>query len=188
MRNLISNHQEEVINDNNQRELDIVLGDLTQEKNNQIIKYNETIQNLDPVYANLNPLNHIIVRVVLKEMQRTESGLLKPNTIFVKKPTESGFGYIAEMESPFPYTLKAIIVAVPDQFKDKFKSGQFVYLNEEQVEAVALGKGNNAAIRIKNVFTHPEFFVESGTPSEPANQHYGYLKVNPYNIDFIVND
>jgi len=188
MRNLLSQHQDADVATmpGNEREIDIKINSLIEEKQEQIINYNKEITTLNPDYTSLKPIRNIIVRVVLKEMERTSSGLLLPTNIFVKRSTEAGYGFMGEMESPFPYSQKAVVVALPLDFTGDLKVGQFVYLSKEQVEATAMGKGNNAAIKIANCFTHPELYKSIQIPTEPINEHYGYLKINYFDIDFIL--
>jgi hypothetical protein len=146
-----------------------------------ILDYNTNVINLDPSYTSLKPINKLLVRVFLKEIKVTESGLIIPNTEMVKRPTHSGYGSIDEVESPFPYSQKAVVVAVPPFVKD-IEPGDIVYLNTKPIKPEVVGTGQEAMITIPNAFIHPELGSELTTDfNSPL---YGYLKINYTDIDF----
>lgn len=168
------------------REKDIEVSDYNDELNNQIIKYNSEIFNLDPEYTSLRPLKKLIVRVFLKEMKRTNGGLLIPNVVMVKKPTQSGIDYVGEVEAP-PYSKKAIVVAVPKHFEEYMKPGTVIILEDEVIEASVLGRSQEATVRIKNAFVHPEKNL-SQFPENPSSADYGYLAIPYEAISFIIQN
>lgn len=146
-----------------------------------ILDYNSTVTTLDTQFTSLKPINKLLVRVFLKEIKVTESGLIIPNTEMVKRPTHSGYGSIDEVESPFPYSQKAVVVAVPPFVKD-IEPGDIIYLNNRPVKPEVVGTGQEAMITIPNAFIHPELGTELTT--DFTNPSYGYLKINYTDIDF----
>jgi len=149
-----------------------------------IKQYNKNILELDPEYTKLKPMQKVLVRVFLKELRKTEDGLYLPNTEFVRLKTHAGVGYVGEVESPFPYSQKAVVVSVPDSVTT-IKSGDIVYLSNKPIQAVPDGSGNEARITIPNAFIHPELGDDLST--NPNDRLYGYLQVNYFEIDFKLN-
>lgn len=152
------------------------------EFNSKIKLYNTLIEDLDPRFTSLTPVSKVLVRVFLKELT-VENGVYIPNTTFVKLPTHQGSGYVGEVQNPFPYSKKAIVVAAPES--TDFKAGQIVILSANPITAVSTGSGKEATITIPASFTHPDIDIEL-TP-DVNNPNYGYLLVDRYAIEFILN-
>jgi len=151
----------------------------SKEQNEKILVYNQGLRNIDPIYASVQPLQDILVRVFLIEPSISESGFITPHTEILPVPTNLGVGQYAEAESPFPYSKKAIVVSVPQDFT-KLKQGDIVYLSGNPVEAKIIGSAQNAYFKVKN-----EFFMSDtikNTPLDIASPHYGYLMVSSYDI------
>lgn len=151
-----------------------------------IERYNSNIMNLDSLYSELQPINDVLLRVFLLVPEKTANGLVVPFKKFVPIPTKAGVGSWAEVESPFPYSTKAIVVSAPIENK-YFKAGQIVQLANDQVEAQVVGSGEDAYIRIKNGFMHPDSNLTIA-PKDPNNIHYGYLLVPSYEIKTIIKN
>jgi len=152
-----------------------------------VIEYNKNVLKLDDEYLNLTPRSKILVRVFLNELEKTEGGVLIPNREMVQAPTANGVGVVGEIESPFPYSRKAVVVSIP-HFVTDLSPGDIVLLSKRPVEAIALGKGDNASIRIPYGFTHPDLYKkEGGIPTDPKDRNYGYLTVPTQELEFTLN-
>lgn len=187
-RDLLAKYQKEDIPQTNgtevTREKDVDTFDYNEQVNEKILEYNKNILTLDPKYTSLKPLKKIIVRVFLKDMKRSAGGFLLPNVVMVKRQTNSGMGAVAgEIEAP-PYSKKAVIVAVPAHYKDYMPVGTQIYLEEDVIEAHAVGTSQEALIRIKNAFVHPEAGLNQ-IPQTPDHEDYGYLAIPYEAISFI---
>lgn len=155
-----------------------------EDHNNKLKEYNTKINEIDKLYSSLNPRFDVLVRVYVNPME-VKDGVLMPNTVPVKAPTNSNVGYIGAMETSHPYSKKAVVIAVPEEIKD-LKVGDTVVLSETPVKAQAVGKGDNAYILIPNRFIHPDeankYPVEQPIPVDPTDRNYGYLLVKPFDI------
>lgn len=151
----------------------------SKEFNDQILNYNLNLKTINPKYSNVLPLQDILVRVYLIEPEVTESGFIISHKEILPIPTNLGAGQYAEAESPFPYSRKAIVIQVPQDFT-KLKQGDVIYLSGNPVEAKIIGSAQNAYFKVKN-----EFFLSDSlksTPVDVTSEHYGYLMVSPYDI------
>jgi len=151
----------------------------SKEQNEKILNYNRSLRTIDQTYASVQPLQDVLVRVFLIEPEVTESGFIVPHKEILPVPTNLGVGQYAEAESPFPYSKKAIVISVPQDFT-KLKQGDIVYLSGNPVEAKIIGSAQNAYFKVKN-----EFFMSDtikNTPLDINSPHYGYLMVSPYDI------
>lgn len=155
-----------------------------EEFNEKLKEYNQNITNLNPKYSKLVPRQKVLVRVFTKELEVTESGIYIPNIERVPIPTQSGFGSIGEVESPYPYATKAVVVAVP-AFMQDLKPGMVVQLGEAPTKGVPMGGGSGAAIVIPKNYTHYEY-NQAAPPTDPENEHYGYLLVDSRDIEIIL--
>lgn len=159
------------------------------EYNDKLIAYNEKVAELDPKYSSLKFRNQILVRVFVRPMVKDDNGVLLPNRAPVYAQTQSGLGVIGEMENPYPYENKAVLVCVPDKpgYED-LKQGEIVYLKDNPVRAISVGKGDRAEIRIPNSFIHPDDRSKYMTAAaeDPSDPNYGYVKVDNYEIEIIL--
>lgn len=166
--------QEEIVTSNIKDEV------YSEEQRNKIVNYNLNVQYLNPRYAKLKPIKDVIVRVFLHEPEVTEGGLIMPHKEVVPLPTSNGYGNWAEVESPFPYSRRGVVVAVPEEMKN-IKAGDIVQLASNPVEAKVIGNSNNATVRVKNEF----FLADSNlrhTPYDVSSEHFGYIIVPIYDI------
>lgn len=146
---------------------------VSQEELNAIYEYNSNIVNLDADYANVTPMSKILVRLFLHEPNKTENGLLEPYKQLIPVQTNSGVGSLYHIESPFPYSNKAVIVAVPLGYTS-IKPGDIVQLESNPIKPVSNGHGANATVSIPHAYMHtsaPSLEI----PRDPTNKHYGYL-------------
>ena len=159
------------------------------DQNQKLVDYNANIKKINDKYSNLKMRFDVLVRVFVNPMEVGESGVLKPNSIPVSAPTNSGVGYIGQIHNPFPYTPKAVVVSIPDEIKD-LKVGDIVILADSPVKAVAIGRGDQATITIPNKFVHPDeankYPLDAPIPTDPSDENYGYLIIKPYDIKIIL--
>jgi hypothetical protein len=151
-----------------------------------IKEYNENIGKLDPEYKSLAPISKIIVRCYHIETERTESGLILEPKLEVEVPTQAGYGIIGTVKSPYAYQKKAIIVAVPERYKNDentpFKVGAIAQLSTTPLRPIK--KGKDVDFDLPNGFTHHSY-QHPVPPKSIKNKHYGYLLVSPHEIDAI---
>lgn len=153
--------------------------DYSETFNNKLKAYNANIKNLDPLYANLKPFSSkILVRVVVDTLKQTEDGIYIPYQTIVRVRTQNGMGNFEMIESPYPYSRRAVVVAVPPGF-ETVKPGDEIVLASKHIEARVEGQGKDYSIVIPGAFIHPDFagFV---LPRDPEDRHYGYLLVDFY--------
>lgn len=151
--------------------------------NNKLKKYNDNILTLDSTYSSLKPRNKVLVRVYAKEMVN-KGGVLIPTQQRVMMRTQSGYGHIGTMDSPYPYSRKAVVIAVPEYVTD-LKSGDIVELTGNPVKAIAIGSGNESSITIPKAYMSNEYPHEE-PPTDPENKHFGYLLIDNQEISMIL--
>ncbi len=181
MNQLVKEHREEKaytrlsaeIDDDFVEEAPIV----TQEELQAIFTYNTSVTTLDTDYASLTPTSKILVRVFLHEPNKSEDGLFEPYKQLIPVQTNANVGTLYHIESPFPYSNKAVIVAVPDGYTS-IQPGNIVQLESNPIKPIASGNGANAIVQIPHGYMHvtaPSLEI----PRDPTNKHYGYLLI-PY--------
>jgi hypothetical protein len=186
MKDLLNEHRKKDGNIKNQQ-IDLASNSIkdelmTQEQLQAVFKYNESVTELDTLYTSVRPLNKVLVRVFLLEPSKTENGLLIPHKQVLPVPTNSGVGSLMEMESPYPYSNKAVIVSAPQMVS--VKPGNIVQLESAPVRIS--GVGHNASIVVPYGYMHPD--ANSVIIStDPANRHYGYLLVPSHEIMVVLN-
>lgn len=148
----------------------------TQEELLQIAAYNKAIMTLDEDYKSIVPMSKVLVRVFLLEPHVTENGLLEPHKQVIPIPTQSGVGSLMEIESPFPYANKAVVVAIPQLPMYAVQPGDIVQLESNPVKPLVSGRGANATIHIPASYMHPSA-PSLNIPQDPNNKHYGYLLI-----------
>lgn len=154
-------------------ELDIQ--EISQEELNAIYKYNSEVTNLDSDYMSVLPMSKVLVRVFLLEPNKTENGILEPHTQLLAVPTNSGYGSVMQIESPFPYSNKAVIVAIPPTFS-LIKPGDIVQLENNPVKPIVTGSGANASVHVPYAYMHPSANTIE-IPKTCTDKHYGYLLI-----------
>lgn len=145
----------------------------------QIKEYNANITTIDPTYASVIPLAAYIVRVFLFEPKQ-ENGVLMPYKQLVSVPTMNGQAEFAEIESPYPYSNKAVIVSTPVT-SGLLKQGDIVQLASNPVKPQVQGRGHNATVAIPAAYIHPN----AGTfqiPTKLDDPNYGYLLIPIHEI------
>lgn len=138
--------------------------------------YNERIVELNPMYTELSPLQHVIVRCYHLEMKQV-SGVYIPTVIQAVTETMNGLGVVNTVSSPWQLSTRAIVIAVPPSVKH-LEVGDEVQLHQAAV-APATKNVNELSFHLPNGFMHhsaPGFEAESNIESP----HFGYLIVDAY--------
>lgn len=156
---------------------------LTEDDLQNIKNYNKNITNLDPLYSSVTPTTDVLIRVFLTEPKITESGFILPHKEIVPIKTANGIANWAEVHSDFPYSTKAVVVAVPNG--SNLEAGMIVQISPNQVKAEVVGASNNAFITIKSAFVHADG-GEVLPPKDITNRNYGYLLIPFYEIKAIL--
>lgn len=155
-----------------------------EEFNNKLIAYNERVTTLDEEFTKLKPFNKVMVRVFVNTLDTDSEGLLQPNVQLVPVPTRSGIGNVVEVENPFPYSRKAVVVAVPDGYANALTVGEVITLAHNQVKPKPVGSGDAFMINIDGAFIHPDFDDMNGfPPKDPDHKTYGYLLVDMFQLE-----
>lgn len=153
----------------------------TQSELESIAQYNNNITTIDDLYGSIKPLNKVLVRVFLLEPSKSENGLLSPQKQILPVSTNSGVGTLMEIESPYPYSNKAIVVASPGL--STVKRGDIVQLESAPVRVN--GAGHNAVVVIPNAYLHPDANTTI-VSTDPGSKHYGYLLIPSHEISVIL--
>jgi len=144
-----------------------------------ISDYNNNIHNIDELYSSVQPLGAYIVRVFLIEPEQS-NGVFVPYKQLVSVPTQNGMAEYAEIESPFPYSNRAIIVATPPT-SSFLSKGDVIQLGSNPVKPQVNGRGNNATVSIPSAYIHPDAKTYE-IPRKIDSKHYGYLIVPVHEI------
>lgn len=161
------------------------------EYNEKLNVYNKDIANFHKNYTDIRPVSKILVRAFVNPMEE-ENGVLIPNKVVVKAPTQAGLGAIGEVDNPFPFINKAIIVNLPSilnpELAQLLSVGDIVSVNQDLVAAKPIGKGHNAAVTLDRKYVHPDEVgkYDGGIVTEPDDDNYGYFLLDPYSIDVIL--
>lgn len=150
----------------------------TEEYNDQVLNYNKNLDNLDPQYTSIKPLHEILVRFYLHEPTKVGS-LVMPFKQVIPTQTKSGIQGYSEVESDFPFRLKAIVVSAPES--NPLKPGDKVILSRRAIQMNVIGTGANAKITVDQGFVHPDSMLHE-CPTDVTNQHYGYALVQYHEI------
>lgn len=155
----------------------------------EILDYNDKIKNLNPLYSELTPLSGFIVRCKYIAPTRSPGGLIMPNNIKVKVPTQNGLGTLATFDSPYAYQRVAVIVATSNNYLtskegNKLTAGAKVQLKDTPLRAKSLGKDDPVAFLV-NGFTHYSW-TDPNPPTDITNEHFGYLLIESRDMEVIL--
>lgn len=150
-------------------------------------EYNEKITELDPLYTVLSPVSKILVRCKVLVPYRSDGGLIMKPSVMVPIRTGNEIGWLDAKESPWPYSREAIIVALPEGYKERgvYKVGQIVQLTDGPVRARPTKGGEDAEIILPSGYAHP-LWKDAMFPQKVTDRHYGYILVNPSEIEMIL--
>lgn len=144
----------------------------------QVRSYNQNLKTLDPQYTSVLPLHEILVRFYLHEPQKV-GNLVMPFKQVVPVPTKSGVGSYEEIESDFPFRLKAVVISAPES--NPLKAGDEVMLSRRAIQMNIVGNGANRQILVEQGFVHPDSFLHD-VPTDVTSPHYGYGLVEYHQI------
>lgn len=140
--------------------------------------YNSNILNLDPRYAEMEPVNSIIVRYMIHVEQKLKSNLIIPNLATTAVPHKSG---MVKEGATDPYRFKqvAVIVAVPS-YEEHFKPGMLVQCVSPELI------GHSGEVKGYSVeYLHPDYPGKEG-PKNPDSPDFGYAIIPPNWIKVII--
>lgn len=148
------------------------------EKTEELIKnYNDNISVLDEDYKSVTPVHFAIVRAYHIEATKTKSGLIIAPKIPMKEMTQNGIGIRQTIDSPWAFSRKCVVVAVPEHV-NHIKSGDVVEINRRCV--LAEKPSVDAPAHLAHGFTLSDWY-DFEAPTDIANKHFGYLAVDPIN-------
>ena len=148
----------------------------TQEQKDRI-EYNKNIENHLDEYLNFEPTRKIVVRCFVMEYYE-QNGILQIPDIQVPVRTANGVGHKEFQKSPWPYSRKAVIVAVPKNH-DIYKPGDIVLL-ERGVTLTAPKQNSEMPFHMPKAFT-TDSWNDMEPPHSMKSEHYGYLILEPLN-------
>jgi hypothetical protein len=147
----------------------------------ELVDYNDNILNINGEYESIECRFKVLVRVFTKTLVKDENGLIVPNTIMLPIPTQNGVGNYGFVESPWPYSNRAVVIAAPNE--STLSKGDIILLDKDPVTGI-IGTGKNVMLKIPNSFVHPNHVDKyfGGVPTDPKDPNYGFLLVNDYDI------
>lgn len=139
------------------------------------IAYNQNINNHLDEYTNFVPTRKIIVRCYVMEYYM-ENGILQIPDLQVPVRTANGVGHKGFEKSPWPYSRKAVVVAVPPNH-DVYKPGDLVLL-DRGVTLTAPKQNSEMPFHMPKGFT-TDSWNDMEPPHSMKSEHYGYLILEP---------
>jgi len=135
--------------------------------------YNENIESFDEDYSSVVPTDmQLLIRLYAKE-PKLVNGLYEYNAPKVPVQTQAGTHIKEYVDSPYPFTKKAIIVAVSDRLKNEFKAGEIIQIADIPVHCPFPGKRD---VVPAFAYTHYEY-DNVQPPSDVDHKHFGYFLV-----------
>lgn len=138
------------------------------------IEYNQKINEHLEEYTSFKPLRKVIVRCYLMEAFDQNGVWIKPE-IEVHVKTSNGMGIKDTVYSPYPYSRKAVVVAVPEGMAS-LSVGDEVLL--ERGVVLSMKANENTPFHLPKAFTASSWF-DLEPPTNMKSPHYGYLIVEP---------
>lgn len=140
------------------------------------IDYNNRITELDPDYAAFKPYRNMIVRMFLIAPKVNESGIIESTGDRQVFAQGSQGTWIDPQKTSYPFSRKAIVVAVPEDNKT-FSPGDIILLDRHMV--VTERPSKDMPELVKFAFTLPEW-PDFHQPTDVKDKHYGYLCIDPF--------
>jgi len=165
-----------------------MVNDAASLKQEALIKeYNDKILELDPMYSTTKPIHKFLVRCFHLEMGRSPGGILLPPKVVINVPTQNGIGTLAEIDSPWMLSKKAVVVALDARTRNSdapiLKVGDIIQLGSNPIKGKKAGK--DFAITLQAAFMH-HTYEDVQPPTDITNPHFGYLLVSLMEIETIV--
>lgn len=132
-------------------------------------EYNSKLTDLDPIYAELDPLGDFIIRYAVRPIPITD-GLSTYQQRMVRGVTANGHPD-DPVPDPFEFQQVAVIVAAPEHEK-VLTPGSLV-----QVATADVYVDNRQVVGFKNNYVHPSY-TEPMVPQVCTHQHFGYAIVS----------
>lgn len=183
---LVAQQASASVNDAKSKSYEDGFNEDTFEYNDEVIEdlknYNKNIEDIDDIYKGVKPRFKVLLRCFVSEVRKDDNGLIIPNTIPIPIPTKSGMGDMALVETPWPYSKKAVVIAAPEG--SNLEKGDIVMLAKQPITGV-VGRGNNAMLSISDGFIHPDEQGKypAGFPTDPNDKNYGFLLKADYDIE-----
>ena len=144
-----------------------------------VVKYNEEIWPvIDERHKEFVPAKGLLVRCKCKNIL-DDNGTIIPNFDTIAIPTQNGIGFADNMVNPYPFSKRALVVAVSEQIAKTYQTGDIVSVSHK---ARYIGKnyGNhNYDIKLRGEFLHPDSEYNN-MPTDPLDEFYGYFIVYPF--------
>jgi len=139
----------------------------------EVSDYNGSISDFDTDYSEMQPNGlSVLVRLFAKE-PKLENGLYHYNSPQIAVQTTSGVGIKEYVNSPYPFTKKAIVVAVSPRLQSEYKPGELVQISD--IPVVCPFPGQKDVIPVYS-FLHYEY-DDILPPHEVTNKHFGYFMI-----------
>jgi hypothetical protein len=141
--------------------------------------YNKAIVNIDEDYARFIPNNRkILVRCKVLEYHVSKTGIVTKPDNLVAVRTQNGYGIKGLEENPYPYSVEAVVISVPEGY-DKYAKGNNVIIPKRNT--IATKENTEVPFHMPNSFMLPEW-KGLEPPTNMNNKHYGYLLLNDHDI------
>ena len=150
----------------------------TDEYMQQVLSYNKNLTTLDPLYTSVKPLHEILVRFYLHEPTLV-GNLVMPYKQTIPVATKSGQGTYTDIESDFPFRMKAVVVSAPES--NQLKAGDEILLSRKAIQMNIIGVGANAQLQVDQGFIHPDSNLHD-IPTDVSSQHYGYALIQYFEV------
>lgn len=151
----------------------------------QVDEYNATLKALDPKFANLIPINQVLVRCYLNKPYISPEGVIQPFPVMVTIPTAMG-PKATMVENDYNYDFKAVVVARPPSFS-QLLPGQTVIIKESAVRPQVVGDVKNGYFQVMpTAFNYPNGVPMVGTKF--GDRDFGYILVNYQDLVAILPD
>jgi hypothetical protein len=136
-------------------------------------EYNANIRDLDPLYANLSPLDGYIIRLMIRPYQKSSSGLLLTPTSEKVQTIRPGSHTPGELiDNPYEFDSLAVIVATP-VYEKTLVPGNVVQVVRPKPEVMG-----DQVVHYEFGYAHPEY-KDVQLPKSPKSRHFGYALI-PY--------
>ena len=137
--------------------------------------YNESILILDQNFRKVTPRYDILVRAFTRPLIK-DGDVIIPPTLPVDIRTQNNRGKAYQVENPYPFFNKVVIVSKPKNIED-LQVGDVAIVDANYKFVEAFGNGDNAFIKV-NGFIHPDDLANYNEyPTNPEDPNYGYFLV-----------
>lgn len=168
-----------------ERPLDTISANFSEDINDKVKQYNDKINELDEAYTSLIPRKQVLVRIVLKEVE-IKNGVLYPDYNIMYGETANGVQQGIKVESPYPFSTKAIVIGIPEH--NSLPVGSMVLLDKNAIKLQVTGRGDDGTVEILNKFIHPDLANPNKVIVDPLDRNYGYVLVDNFDIIFQLNN